>query len=157
MIASAGAAIEQPGDVGMGETRQQLALPGEEGKHPRMGQATQELDRSTLPEVAIVALGQEDAPHPALPDLAGETPDAQHVAFGGRADRRARQRRGDGGGQPGGAGAGGVERKDLGSQLLVVGELSQPSGALSRGELGDRREQTLQGGEALRSHRPAPY
>ena len=80
-----GAAVEQPGDVGMGEARQQLALPGEEGERLRVGQAAQELDRRALLEVAVVALGQEDAPHPALPDLAGEAPDAQHVACGGGA------------------------------------------------------------------------
>ncbi len=62
-----GAAVDQPGDVGVLERRQDLPLGAEPAHAVVIEQAADDLDRDALLERAIGALGQVDGAHAALP------------------------------------------------------------------------------------------
>ena len=120
-----GAAVEQTGDVGMVQLRQDLALlpePAHHGAGVRV--APHQLDGDALAVLLVVPLGQVDGAHAAPPDLAQDPVGTDARAgprLGPALGRRAKQGRAAGGLQElVGLGRGGEERLHLGAQLGVA-------------------------------------
>jgi hypothetical protein len=95
MAAGGGATVEQPRDVRVRQTREDLPLAREIGQRLGAGNAAQHLDRGKLFEMPVAAPRAIHTAHAAVADALDQGPGAEHVAGFAVVVAQARQQRDD--------------------------------------------------------------